>query len=83
MTTYTIEEQINYQNQLKQENLSKIDLIQTTKISYQEAIEALRPQEQFYQDNITQCNVQIADLIAGNEIIDATINSLEAIEINT
>ena len=78
MVIYTIEEQIDYQNELKQQNLTEINSLQTTVIGYQQAIGALVPQEQFYQDSINQCNTKINELTAGNEMIDATINNLES-----
>lgn len=68
---------INYQNQLKTQNLNKIALLEQTIASATENISQLNQNINQSNEQISDCNAQIIELQNGNQLIDEAIAIIE------
>jgi cell division protein FtsL len=68
---------INYQTQLKQDNLNKIASLEQTIISANQNIDQLQLSIDESNAQIADCNSQITELQNGNQLIDEAIAIIE------
>lgn len=77
----TIQEQIDYQYEVKAKNDAAIGEQQKQINSYRQAITQLHVQIDGFNTNIDACNTQISELEADNLIVEDTIASLESLDV--